>query len=580
MTKTTVISEHVADIPLLIEQMRHMQLASLMDKHFEPHGNWSGLTPGQLTVLWLCYVLSEGDHRLNQVEEWVQAHLLTLRSCLTPSVRRLDASDDHLAHLLDMLSDTEKWDAFEEDCAQGAIRTYTLEPQVSRIDSTTAMGYGRVTSEGLFQFGHSKDHRRDLPQVKINLATLDPLGLPLATQVLPGHSGDDPLYVPAIQRIQACLKQSGLTHIGDSKMGALATRAYVQASSDYYLTPLALAQVSVEEIDRRLAAVWSGQQHLTPVYRSAPQAGQRREKIAEGFEWTEDLTAAVDGQVWQWAERRFLVRSFKYASAQEKALRTRLAQAQAGLSALNQRGRGRSRYPTRSLLEEAVQTVLTQYQVEGLLKIRYEMQQTTHARRAYGTHPARTEQTTDYFLHFSVNTTALEHAIRRLGWRVYATNHPKRKLTLAQAVDAYRRQYLEERGFGRLKGRALALTPLYLTNDQRLTGLIRLLSLGLRILTLVEFEVRRQLQKTKTDLAGLYAGQPKRATTHPTTEQLLRAFKNVTLTAWRTGNIWQMHLSPLSPTQQRILKLLKFPATIYQSLEKQSLKLAPKMGEP
>jgi transposase len=45
----------------------------------------------------------------------------------------------------------------------------------------------------LFQFGHSKDHRPDLPQVKVMLSTLDPLGVPLATAVVPGHHADDPL---------------------------------------------------------------------------------------------------------------------------------------------------------------------------------------------------------------------------------------------------------------------------------------------------------------------------------------------------------------------------------------------------
>ena len=123
----------------------------------------------------------------------------------------------------------------------------------------------------------------------------------------------------------------------------------------------------------------------------------------------------------------------------------------------------------------------------------------------------------------AINTPAVSRA-----------NHPKRTLFLAQAVDAYRHQYLEERGFGRLKGRLLALRPLYLSNPQRVTGLIRLLSLGLRVLTLVEFEVRRQLQIQHADLAGLYAGQPKRAPPHPTTERLLHAFKGLTLTLGRT----------------------------------------------
>lgn len=110
--------------------------------------------------------------------------------------------------------------------------------------------------------------------------------------------------------------------------------------------------------------------------------------------------------------------------------------------------------------------------------------------------------------------------------------------------------------------------------------MIRLLSLGLRVLTLVEFEVRRSLQTAQAELAGLYTGPPKRATAHPTTEQLLRAFKGITLTIWRTRTSRQSHLTPLSPLQRRILKLLKFPLTLYSRLERQSLKRAPKMGEP
>jgi len=213
-----LISERVDDIPLLVEQMRQMNLAALLNEHFVPHGNWQGLPPGELSVLWLTYILSEGDHRLNQVEAWVQEHLMTLRCCLSPAVRRLEASDDHLAHLLDLLSDDARWVRFEQACARTLIRTYALAPSVNRVDSTSASGYGTVTPGGLFQFGHSKDHRPDLPQVKINLATLDPLGLPLVTTVVPGQASDDPLYIPAVHQVQACLTQPGLTHIGDSKM--------------------------------------------------------------------------------------------------------------------------------------------------------------------------------------------------------------------------------------------------------------------------------------------------------------------------------------------------------------------------
>jgi transposase len=130
-------------------------------------------------------------------------------------------------------------------------------------------------------------------------------------------------------------------------------------------------------------------------------------------------------------------------------------------------------------------------------------------------------------------------------------------------VLAYRAEYLVEHGFGRLKGKSLALTPLYLDSDARVTGLIRLLTMGLRVLTLLGFGARRQLHEEGQKLAGLNAGNPTRATARPTTELMLYVFEGLTLTFLRAGNGGQMHLTPLTPAQQRILELLDLSPTIY-----------------
>src|SRR5712691_6263692 len=76
----------------------------------------------------------------------------------------------------------------------------------------------------------------------------------------------------------------------------------------------------------------------------------------------------------------------------------------------------------------------------------------------------------------------LAHTVRRLGWRVYATHHPAEALSLAQGVAAYRRESLIAQGFGRFKGRSMALTPLFLHDEQRVVALICLLSIALRVL--------------------------------------------------------------------------------------------------
>jgi transposase len=91
-----------------------------------------------------------------------------------------------------------------------------------------------------------------------------------------------------------------------------------------------------------------------------------------------------------------------------------------------------------------------------------------------------------------VDEVAREAAVRRLGWRIYSPNQPVEQLSLEQAVLAYRSAYLVERSLGRRKGRPLSLTPMYVQRDDHATGLMRLLSMALRVLTLVEFVVRRQ----------------------------------------------------------------------------------------
>jgi transposase len=153
-----------------------------------------------------------------------------------------------------------------------------------------------------------------------------------------------------------------------------------------------------------------------------------------------------------------------------------------------------------------------------------------------------------------------------LGWRVYATNHTADELSLAQAVAAYRSEYLIEQGFGRLKGHSLSLTPLFLHFEHRIVGLISLLSIALRVLVLIQFVVRRNLQKEGETLKGIYPGQPGRQTKSPTTEMMLRAFRGLTLSRIKIDGKEHYHLTPLNSVQKRILKLMEVPLESYSGL--------------
>jgi transposase len=519
----TICHERVDDLPLLWAQLDRMQVAQLLDACFPTHGNWKGLSLGQVVSVWLACILSEANHRMSHVEPWAATRLQTLRACLGTEVRALDFSDDRLAQALDYLREDAAWQECERQLNQHTWRVYDLRPQRVRIDATTAKYYGRMTEDGLFQFGHSKDHRADLPQE---------------------------------------------------------TRAYVAASGNYYLCPLPATHVPAEELERLLAPVWEQKQALIPVVRPAEPGVPAPALIAEGYEYSVVLEATRTGRLVQWPERRLVVRSVAYTEAQRRSLVTRLEKAQAELAAWQERRQGQKYYTDTAEWRAAGEQLLARYRVSDLRRLDCQTSETQRTLRRYGTRPARVQVERTVKLTAQVDEVAVARAQQRLGWRVYATNQPAAEVSLEQAVLAYREEYLVERGFGRLKGKPLSLAPLYLDSDERVTGLLRVLLIALRVLCLLEFSVRRQWQAEGEKLAGIYPGNPRRATARPTSEMMLRAFEGLTLTTIAQAGTVRTHLTPLSPVQHRILQLLGWSPEIYARLAQHSSKPLFKMSEP
>jgi transposase len=386
----------------------------------------------------------------------------------------------------------------------------------------------------------------------------------LATDVVPGQRADDPLDIPAIRRVRESLARRGLLYVGDGTMGALETRACMQTGEDFSLCPLSEIQLPPEVLEGSLVPVGTGQQPVTRITRVAARG--TRACMADGDERPEPVTVVVAGEALTWTERRLVVRSRQWARAGEAARRARLAKAQAAVAARNARGRGTPRFTARPALQAAVEAILRRYRVQGLLAVRDPERVQEPPLRRDGSRPATVRVERDVQVTAVVDRRAVAGAVRQLGWRVSATQAPPTPLSLAQAVRAYRREYLVERNMGRLNARPLSLTPMYLERDDHATGLIRLLSVGLRVLTRLEVVVRRRLAAARTVLAELYAGNPKRATARPTTERLLERFAGLTLTIIREGRRRRYHLTPLSRVHQRILALLDFPVDIYTRL--------------
>ncbi len=384
------------------------------------------------------------------------------------------------------------------------------------------------------------------------LSTLDPLALPVGVSVLDGSRADDPLYIPALEGVRANLG-AGLLHVGDSKMAARDIRAHIASHGDYYLCPLPALQR--EDWATYLDPVRQGEVDLLPLTRTLPNGTV--ETYASGY--TRETTCTVES--YTWTERQFVVKSVAYAASQEKTFRTRLGQTCAQLDALLVAKRGKSRPPTLAALEATVADIITTNGMDSILHATCHETVTTRTIRAYKDRPTRTVPVSTLSLTYEIDEARLTQVIDDFGWRVYATQAPPDRLSLSQAVHEYRSEYRIEHSFSRLKGQSLSLHPMYLQRDDHRVGLVRLLSLALSLLSLLQYVVRRELTQTNRELTGLY-GQM--TTDRPTSERILQTFDNITLTIIKTELETIRHTTPLTSVQRTILTLLKIHPDVYQ----------------
>jgi transposase len=568
----TLSHERVDDIPLLLGFMQQMNFPVLLERHLGSHHLHRGLSNGWLATVWLAFLLSQSNHRKVSVQDWAGNHSHTLETLIGEALRPVEFGDDRLSIILRRLYDAD-WAALEGDLWAATCEVYEISYECIRLDSTTSFGYHTITPDGLMQRGHSKDHRPDLPQLKLMAAAAQPTSHVIACDLVPGNAADDPLYLPLIRRVRQQLRQHGLLYTGDCKMSALATRAELVAEKDYYLMPLPRTGDNAEQIQTWIDEAAAGKQPLQKLTRVNEKG--KRVVFAWAYERERPQSSKVADEDVAWTERVQVVRSLELAKRQAQQLEERLGEATAALQDLTPPvGRGHKQYREEEPLRTAVAALLEQHRVEGLLTIlweREEHQQTRYRGRGRGG-PGRPTYTTTKVRYVITkvqrNDAAIEETKARQGWRVQVTNLPASRWSLRAAVLVYNGGWSVERDFHLLKDQPLGIQPLFVREDEQIAGLTRLLTIALRVLTLSELQVRSGLAEAEEALSGLYEGQPTRATAYPTAGRCLKAISRMEITTTRVeiGEHVQWHVTDLPPLLKRIMKLLHLSPTLYTRL--------------
>ncbi|MDP6736701.1 MAG: hypothetical protein QF732_09425, partial [Nitrospinaceae bacterium] len=450
---------------------------------------------------------------------------------------------------------------------------YQLFAERVRLDATRFSGYHTPHAEGMMQHGYNRQTPQRT-QAKLMGASIDcgTNGHLLATDVVSGDKADDGLYLPVIRRLRQTFLSPGLLYIGDSKMSALEIRGEIAHKGDFYLVPLAKVGEVAKRFDGWVSDIVKGEQPATLIYQTDDQ-GQPTDLIAGGYQTTRcQQVVSVTGEAYTWDERILVIRSLSDATKQLAALERNITKATDALFALTPEPKqGRQQVRSKAKLIEKAEAILTAYDVANYLHYTFVKQQSVQTQyigpgRGSTNRKKRQVRTTRYQITAVIrDEAAITEALCRMGWKVYATNHKQADLPMGEAVRLYRAAPRMERHFHLFKDAPIGISPMYVRNDDQIKGLCRLLSLCVRLMTLIEIVTRRHLSQQDEALAGLYEGNPNRKTTRPTAVKLLGAFGGIERVQLGTDSKDGSYTTPLTPLQRKILSMLGIDEAIYCS---------------
>ena len=328
----------------------------------------------------------------------------------------------------------------EISLSQHLVKAYELPTKQARSDTTSFSVYHQISEdceeESLIKFGYSKDRRPDLRQYRQMLATLDPLGMPLLGATLAGNGGDESDYLPTWRKMTEIIGHREFLYLADCKASTWTNRAKIHAEGGIYCFPLAMTQPRP-----KLLSDWV-KNPPTEVIKIVSEDEEESFplEIGSGFEiplgniWVEPKTE----KKYQWDERWLVIKSNPLASRQIKSLENRLAKGEEALLSLQQKTARHEK-----ILEQKTEQILKKYRLSKY--INYSIEKKISYKKVYKGHGSRSKDSSyrrvrqiNLILKYELCSQEIESFKVVAGWRLYVTNATKERLSLTEAVEAYK----------------------------------------------------------------------------------------------------------------------------------------------
>lgn len=470
-------------------------------------------THGQVVLALVANRLTH-PRPLSNFEEWGEEfavqETLGIASCKLNDDRlgrALDALAEHLAEVLNLV-------------ARRAIDRFGISIAELHWDLTHLAFTGSYESqeEEYAQVRKGRTAERTIVrQIRTGLLVSEDGAVPLLAESFDGNREDTTSVEPALARLDAL--RAALPEpdkpplvVGDSKLLSAGNVGAFQRRGLRFVCP----HRKDGPMKRRLAAL--DERTLAPLaYRP-----ERHKETGPRYRAVEDELSVGGATL-----RALYVLSLDDRDAARAQRERQLARAEDEIASLNRGVPEKHRTPGE--VERRAQAILERRRVETLIRLSMIKQD--------GYPQARLERDAEAI-----------HEAETLDGR-YCLVSNDRTLSTDELFAAYKRQHLVEGRFADFKG-PLAVRPVFLHTNRRITALVGVISLALLLYGLIERTVRRGLQTLAADQQRLLQNRIGRATGRKILDQLR------TLTAVRVRD-GPLRLAQPRPAQQLLLQLLE-----------------------
>jgi Domain of unknown function (DUF4277) len=522
-----VLEKRLGALPVVAQFGRRLRIAEVVDE-LCPVRPVAPISHGEVIEALVANRLT-APAPLVQVQAWAAAMAVDEVYGIEPHL----LNDDRLGRALDAIAP--HLDEVTGSVGAAAISEFGVDVARLHWDMTSISLYGAYPEPDeeypAPRWGHPKDRRPDLRQVQAGLAVAGDGGIPVFHRAYGGGAGEVAQVTGAMTALRKIAGPHAFLLAGDSKLISYANAAAMAAAQVAFVAPLAAARVPAGLFGALPPGAGTAVDYAAGRDAGKPAAARAACRVAED-DGGMDLRGPrkTDPVVHL---RRILVYSSANAAGQAKARALKLAQAAAELDKLV-RTAGTRFHPDAGAVAARIQAIAASRRAGKYL------------RTAITAGPAGKPVLAWHFDQDAIDAEAAAD-----GWYALLTNLAPGQAGPAGVFRRYKGQHVVERRYGEFKG-PLAVAPVFLELNRRITALITVICLALLIFCLAGRQVRQALGPHGGMMTGLPGYGP--APARPTGRTIFRALADLRLIPAHDG--YPATIPKPAGVQARLLDLL------------------------